>query len=349
MQNGRFLSAETDATAWQAVLGGFPGTGRSELYYTASYARLYETQSVTPRSFCFTRGKDVFFLPFMRIGIPGAEGAFCAESPYGYPGLLSTSASSDFLKEAWSSFKDNCLAEHVVSLLLRFDPFAPDDQFAYAAPLCKPVLVRNTVVLNIARSYETIHAEYESGTRNKVKKAVQNGVTVTRDDSGAALRRFCDAYGLSMEQKHASEFYRFGPAYFERVARLLKEQFSLYSAAAPDGGYLGGALVLYDENNVYYHLSAVNEAGRRTAAAGLLRDHVVREWAGKRTRMNFGGGLSADPDDSLFRFKKGFSRESLPFHVAFAVLDTEGYRTHTEAWDRRHANAPGSRFHRFLD
>jgi hypothetical protein len=49
----------------------------------------------------------------------------------------------------------------------------------------------------------------------------------------------------------------------------------------------------------------------------------------------WGGGLSNDEADTLFRFKRHFGDVETPVHVAGRVLNPERFAAISSAWERR--------------
>jgi hypothetical protein len=74
-----------------------------------------------------------------------------------------------------------------------------------------------------------------------------------------------------------------------------------------------------------------------------LRIDFLRRWAKSRGNRVFhlGGGVGGS-EDSLFRFKAGFSQQRHPFHTWRMVADETVYRRLVKRWESRHgAEADG--------
>jgi lipid II:glycine glycyltransferase (peptidoglycan interpeptide bridge formation enzyme) len=115
----------------------------------------------------------------------------------------------------------------------------------------------------------------------------------------------------------------FNEEYFLDIGRNLSGRYVLYLAYL-ESKVIGGALVLSSDSVLGYHLSAVKTDYRKLGVANYLRYEVIRDNLGSAMKeINFGGGLSGNPDDSLLRFKKGFSSQVLPFYIGkYTAVET---------------------------
>ena len=98
---------------------------------------------------------------------------------------------------------------------------------------------------------------------------------------------------------------------------------------------IGGAVVLLADRFAHYHLSsslrdyfsyAPNNMLRHAVISGLLR----QRW----TRLHFGGGRGPDPKDSLFKFKRMFSKQEAQFYIGSFIADEAVYESLRSDWVR---------------
>jgi lipid II:glycine glycyltransferase (peptidoglycan interpeptide bridge formation enzyme) len=131
-------------------------------------------------------------------------------------------------------------------------------------------------------------------------------------------------YREMMRQHDADDYYYFNEKYFDFISDALKDNASVFYAML-DNKPIGGAVFLFNENTMHYHLAGMHREYRNLAAGNLLLFEAAI-WAGNHgiTRMHLGGGLNEN--DSLFKFKKQFSKNGLlPFYVGRTIFIRSAY------------------------
>ena len=80
---------------------------------------------------------------------------------------------------------------------------------------------------------------------------------------------------------------------------------------------VSAALFFFHKPFINYHLSATPDEHVKVGGAKVIIEHVVNVGKAEGYKwLHLGGGLGGDEDDSLFIFKKGFSKLRLSFCVA---------------------------------
>ncbi len=323
----------TDPAAWAEALKPLVDRGEADIQFTHAYASLYASADARAGLFHASAGEARFILPLIieRASPAGPPDVFDVSSPYGYSGPLSTSDDPDFLTAAWARFLTWCAETGVIAGFLRFHPLTKNERLCVDARV-EVVPDRDVVVLSTDRERDEVVSSYRSDTRRKVKKAAREGVGVTRRTDNDAVMRFARFYRARMCELGADEGYHFSDAYFEGIAAMGVERRAVYEAVL-DGAVIGGALVLYGPRFIHYHLSATPRSNQGAGANNAMRDAVIADALGApQSHVIFGGGRSGDPDDSLLRFKSGFSSERAPFHVGRFVADRPAYESLRERW-----------------
>ncbi len=322
--------------AWDETLARFSASGQNDIYFDHRYVALYATGGAEVRGFVHEEDGEIFFLPHLKRAIPTKSGPlFDMETPYGYTGPLSTTVDRCFLKKAWAAFRDYCREERIVAAFLRFHPLLENHHYAEGGPV-RVIAERKTVFLDLDQDEDAIWREYASDNRNRIRKAMKSGVTVTQRDDTAALKIFSDLYHAHMDELGADADYFFGEDYFNAIARLGRGRFRIYLAERK-GAVIGGAVVLLSDRFAHYHLSsslhdyfsyAPNNMLRHAVISGLLR----QRWS----RLHFGGGRGPDPKDSLFKFKRMFSKQEAQFYIGSFIADEAVYESLRSDWVRAH-------------
>lgn len=337
---------------WSEDLTGMADGRFDDVYFRPGYAALYVTPGSRAEALRYRRGGETLLMPWLvrPIAAPGlARALFDFETPYGYGGPLSTTDDPAFLAEAWRAIEDHCRTAGVVCGFLRFHPFFDNYRWVSGSAM-DVVRDRETVVLSLDKDRDTVWNEYTSGTRSKVRKAERQGVAVTPHTDAESLSVFARLYRTHMEELDAHEDYFFDDAYFEGVTRLGADAWTVYLARAEET-VIGGALVLTSKRWAHYHLSSSPRQYSGYAPNNILRHAVAMAQLGcGRERIHFGGGRTADPEDSLFRFKAGFSPERAVFWFGKFTADPAAYAQLCDWWASAHphlADRFGGRFLRY--
>ena len=150
-------------------------------------------------------------------------------------------------------------------------------------------------------------------------------------------------YEQTAERLGMAVGYRFDRAYFDGLARvpgvrLLTVELGCEAVA--------GAVVFIGGELAHYHLGASDFAHHQARPNDLLyvaMADFARE-SGCR-RIVWGGGLSDDPSDTLFRFKAHFGGVRRRVFCAGRVIDSQAYEGLCREWE---AGNPGRSSKMFL-
>jgi GNAT acetyltransferase-like protein len=306
---------DPDAPRWQETVA----LARHDFYHLPSYVRLSATyDGGEPRAVYAEDGAFRLLLPL--IVRPAGRGMLDGTSPYGYPGPL-VSGPRTFARSAWGAVRERLRAAGLVSLFVRLHPLLDADP-----PEDAGVVVEHgeTVSVDLALSTEELWRQTMSGHRNEINRALRAGHRAYIDERWEHLPTFGRLYRATMERLGAGAYYRFPDRYFEQLRDALGHRLRL--SVVDIGGTIAAAgLFVETAGIVQYHLSGSDEAFTRERPIKLLLQ-FVRAWAKERgnLRMHLGGGVGGK-QDSLFRFKAGFSHSRHPFRTLRVVLDEAAY------------------------
>jgi len=314
-----------DAPQWEDFLADVP----HDFYHLPAYVALCAAQENGEPCALYVRDAGrAMLLPLVVRPIPG--GGRDAASPYGYPGpLLSGPEDPLFLYDAFVAGAQMLWAEQMVSLFVRFHPLLND-----SPPDGMGTVVQHgeTVSIDLTLEPEALWRQTMSGHRNEINRALKAGHKAFFDDTWEHYGAFKRLYGGTMERRNAAEHYRFDDVYFDGLRAALGEK--LHLCVVDIGGAVAAAGLFVETCGiVQYHLSGSDDAFARESPAKLMI-HFVRDWAKARgdIRMHLGGGVGA-ADDSLLRFKAGFSPLRRPFYTLRIVLLEDEYERLVAARD----------------
>lgn len=292
----------------------------------------------TPRAVVVTDGDAVrCVVPLLARDLSGIAGAgdrdgaatrWDAVSPYGYAGPAFPVDLDDVGRRAALDVAADALRDaDCVAWFLRLHPLLDDGWSDGAAG------VRDhgqTVSIDLTTDDAAFRRGLRAGHRGDVDRAVRDGVTVEvvagPDLDDPAFAAFRALYAATMTRVGADPYYLFDDAYFAALADALGDDLLVLLARGADGAPLAGALftACAAAGVGQYHLSGTAGGSGLQAtklvvatARGVLRDRGLAV-------LHLGGGRGAE-EDSLFRFKAGFSERRHRYRSLRRVLDPVEY------------------------
>ena len=128
-----------------------------------------------------------------------------------------------------------------------------------------------------------------------------------------------------MNKDDATDYYYFNTEFYKSVLEDLKYN-SLIFYALYDQKVISMSMILFANENMHYHLSASDRDHQSLAATNLLL-YEAACWGFENGYKSFhlGGGLGSK-EDSLFKFKKAFNKNSKTyFSIGKKIFDQEKY------------------------
>lgn len=277
-----------------------------------------------------------------------------ATSPYGYPAVLLTPGAD--LPRFLAAMSDAAVERGLVTAFLRLHPLlgltASDfsglrrsDSGLKLDERIVQVEHGQTVFVDLTLDEAAQWSQVRSRLRSQIRKLDRDGFGVTWND-WSRYGEFLSIYEQTMRQVGASGRYFFGADYFYGLKAALGDRLHLGVVEAPGGSGEMAAAAVYTEVNglVEYHLGGTSDAWRRAGPSRLLFDSARRFFGveggrvgGRGNRaLHLGGGLGGG-EDSLFRFKAGFSKCRARFTTLRWVFDTEANDRIESVWRKVHA------------
>jgi hypothetical protein len=190
------------------------------------------------------------------------------------------------------------------------------------------------VFVDLTQSEETLWSQTRSQHRNKINQARRAGCVAEIDDAWDRFDDFFEIYIETMRRVNASDEYFFPRQYLHSLKDAVEG--ALYLCVVREGQAISCA-GLFSEvcGIVQAHLVGSRlEHGDQDTTKFMF--DAVRRWAKQRSNRFFhlGGGRGAE-EDSLFRFKAGFSKSLASYHTWRAVANADAYRTLVRQWELR--------------
>lgn len=244
-------------------------------------------------------------------------------TPYGYGGfLIEGNISQKALNNLDREYSSFCLQEGIICEFVRFHPVLNNSENLYG--IYDILKLGNTITISL-NSKEDIWANLTSKNRNVIRKAIKSGVNIYWGRDPKILNDFVYLYNLTMKKDEAIDYYFFNKDFFNSILYDLKNN-SLIFYAKYEEKIIAMSIIIFSNKQMHYHLSASDRKYQHLAPTNLLLFEVAC-WGCENGYKTFhlGGGLGSR-EDSLFRFKKAFTRNSeTHFSIGKKIFNHEKY------------------------
>lgn len=279
-------------------------------------------------AFLGREGEQALLIPLLLRRVPEELGGLStwrdASSPYGYPSpLLHPSAKPHQARHLLHAFLRCSRESHIIAVFLRFHPLLPNPLPEFCE-LGTVIRHGQTVWIDLRAEGESLWRSTRENHRRGIT-ALRQGGFQARLDHQSDWPAFVAVYAATMARLHADSFYFFPENYFRDLGAALGERLHLCTILSPQNEVAAAGLFTAVNGIVQYHLGGTAEPYLHQAPSKLMFDHM-RNWArdnGQRL-FHLGGGVGGR-DDTLFRFKAGFSRTTADFHTCRMVIDHGHY------------------------
>lgn len=245
---------------------------------------------------------------------------FDLATPYGYGGWhLEGDGDIADLDRAYS---DLCARAHIVCEFVRYHPIWNNAQ--QMEQMYQVVYLGSTIAMDL-KDQETIWSNIVSKNRNMIRKAEKNGIVIVRGKEQEYFAAFQQMYNETMRKDQAEQYYFFEDAFYESIRTDLSDHAQVFLAIYGDNP-IAGAIMLYANGRLNYHLSGSDAAYRTLAPTNLIL-YTAALWGSENGYKTFhlGGGLGSK-EDNLYKFKRAFYRgEPKQFAIGKKIFLPEMY------------------------
>lgn len=294
-----------------------------DFYHTWYYHNLDSHESA--RLYVYEEGDNFIAYPLVLRQIKGSE--YCdLTCVYGYTGPISNLifdqtdpalfarfhvAFAAFLKEAG-----------IVSVFSRLHPFyGQENVFSGIAGLFPN---GKTVAIDIRVPLEEQRSGYHRSYRQQIRILKEKGYRVMDSKDPAHIEKYAAIYTENMKRVGASDYYLFTTDYFRNL--LSSDEYeSKLMLVFLDDEIVSGGVVICSNKIMQVHLMST-----KTAHLSLSPPKLVVEETSILGRelgyefINLGGGLNFK-EDSLFKWKSGFTKLFLPYSSWRFVVNQQVY------------------------
>lgn len=319
--------------SWDSFLSKFPQE-RIDIYFTEGYHKLYASAEETPMAFVYEEGDDVLIFPFLSKESAIYDGTIVKdfETAYGYGGPISNTSDQTFIQRALKVFYDELKSNDYLAGFVRFHPLLNNSKdFECIGQLIHD---RKTVAINLTGSDEDVWMnEIHTKNRNVIKKGAKEGLKFEADYSYESLDKFVQLYNSTMDKLHADDFYYFGDEYFDKFPKLFPNSF--IGKVMYEDSVVAAAIFFFDGFYGHYHLAGSDIKYLKLSPNNFLLWNTALELKKHNVRLlHLGGGTDSDGNNSLFQFKRKFSKDVYDFNIGKVIFDIDRYQTIIEKWEQ---------------
>lgn len=318
-----------------------------DVFFQHNYGKLYEKiENGQCQSFEFNNDTGAVYHMYIKRPVPWLiDGVqyYDVTTPYGYGGpvVVEGASSVDLVEGYYQAWAKHCQEENIIAEFLRFHLFDNTDlRIGFPGEV---IHISQNVVRWLHDSMDEIWMEFEHKVRKNVKKARNNGLTVTADASGEQLDMFLNINYKTMERNDAMDYYYLEKEYYQSIVDTLSGQFMFFHVWHEDM-IVSTELVLCSERYVYSFLGGTLDEYYPMRPNDLLKYEIIK-WCKETGHQAFilGGGYGGD--DGIYRYKRAFAPgDDMPFYIGRMVWNLDVYERLVEVWKTMKKKGSNSSF-----
>jgi hypothetical protein len=318
----RFSVIEKNNPEWSDLIS-------KSLYHDVYHTQCYHLleQEGEPLLLVAKYDNDFLALPMLLRKV-GDTGFNDLTSSYGFSGPVSNLDFKDVSGEMFSYFRSELKAyfksNNIVAAFSRLHPMIIGDELF--SGMGTVLNIKDMVAIDLRLTPEAQIKQYRKSNRSEINDLRnKKGYTIKEADSENDVDVFVRVYQENMERVSAKKNYLFGKEYFLKFLNnnCFKSKLLL---AVKDGQIAAGAVFAITNKFLQYHLAATRFEYIRDSPMKLILDEARLQGNTLDLEyMHLGGSVGNKSDDSLFRFKSGFSDLRFKFRVWQYIVHEVNY------------------------
>ena len=252
---------------------------------------------------------------------------FDITSVYGYAGPIYNFQDESLKQELLTYFKNQfnsfCKENKIISVFGRLHPLI--NQTEILNGLGEIVNLNKTVSIDLTLDADLQRKGFRKSLKSELNQLRKKEFIVEQAITNDDIDAFINIYYETMDRVNATPNYYFSKEYFYNF--LKNDVFkSKLLVAKKDNQVIAGAIFTLTDKIIQYHLAGTTEEFIRETPMKLILDEA--RLIGNETSaisLHLGGGVGGSDDDSLFKFKSGFSKDFKQFSVWKYIVDEKVY------------------------
>ena len=329
---------------WGVVINEIPAENK-DIYFLQEWYKTWLDHE-NSEAYCIYAEIDgyKFLYPFLKRCISNYEldkTYYDIQSAYGYGGIISqdNEIPSGVEYKLNQTIDEYLCSNNIIAEFIRDHPLIKSIKRR-----AEYSLVRRNVFITPTLSYKVPNKQ----ARQNIEKAEYLKLESFIDHNLEHLDRFIELYALTAHRINMSDYYRFNQEYFDKIKFFLLGMATLIHVRIGEKIIAGGLLLNY-QGKASLHLTASDDEYFNYRPNDFLYNSVIRFSIENQIQiLNLGGGLSPDPNDTLFRFKSKYSDYNTEVFVGKNIINPKIYSNIIEQWSRKYPDLRGKYVNYFL-
>lgn len=300
-----------------------------DFHHTSCFHEIEIQQHESPVLLVAYSQSEHICFPLIIKSIPETN-LFDATSVYGYCGPVASKPFNELAPELIDFFKngfiDYCNQNKIISVFSRLHALIPQRDFFQN--FGEVIDLNKTVAIDLTMSLDEQRKAFRKSNKSEInqlkgKKGYVFHQVDTKDDK--SIREFVTIYHETMKRVEAKPYYFFDFNYFKQLLNNPCFECDLL-IVLKDDTMAAGAIFTRTNSIMQYHLAGTKEAFIQDTPMKLILDEARKIGKEKGLKyLHLGGGVGGSDEDSLFRFKSGFSKNFFQFSVWNLIVNQEEY------------------------
>lgn len=312
----------TKKDEWDSLITEF---SEYDTYHTYGYHNISRLENETPVLIKYIEDEVVIGIPLLLRNIEDTPYKD-ATSVYGYSGPLSKGLTNNFDNTRFiEAFKQYLFDNNIISVFSRLNPYVSNQDKVFKN-LGDIFTLGKIVNINLKLDANLQRQKYHRRLKNHTNKSRKN-CDIVKANSLKEIEIFAEIYTENMIRVNAKKMYFFCKEYFIKLFNCNDFETEILLAIDKETDtVISGALFLKKNGIVQYHLSGTKNDFLHLMPTKLLIDEMrIRATKEGYKTFNLGGGLEANENDNLFRFKSSFSDDFYLFSIWKLIINQNAY------------------------
>lgn len=297
----------------------------SDFYHTYDYHQLSKNEDEDPILIKYTDDDSALIIPLLLRNIENSVYKDLT-SVYGYAGPLVLNISGQFnLENFQNELNDFFNQNNIVSVFTRLHPYIEQQEMILNG-LGNVTTHGKVVNIDLTDTIENQRTKFNRRLKTYLNKS-RRSCTVIKGNVDDHLDAFINLYHENMKRVDAEDSYFFSNEYYREILSSSDYESELSLCIHNETqAIIGASMFMKKSNIVQYHLSGLSEDHFELNPIKLIIDEMrIKSTEEGYKYFNLGGGLGSN-EDSLFKFKSGFSKDFKEFKTWKYIVNEEMYK-----------------------
>lgn len=296
-----------------------------DFYHTYSYNAYFSSQESHPLLFSYKEEDVEIVMPFLLRRI-NKTSYYDVTSVYGYAGPLSSTEEvkvgtvNRFLQSLNNFFE----IKNVVSAFSRLHPSFQNEKLLNG--LGTILSLSSTVFIDLSENIDFQRSQFRKGAKSDLSRLYKEDFVIFEDENKEFVDEFMEIYNENMTRVGAKEEYIFDKSYYQMIFESPDIKSRLYFVTK-NNMKIAASIFVFTGQMIQYHLSATRNEFLKNSPVRLIIDNIrLKNTQSGFKELHLGGGVGS-VEDSLFKFKSGFSNQRHVFKIWKYIVNEAVYNS----------------------